>query len=68
MIPPAGLHSMSSFDPLQPAILHDSLNDEIVTWTGEHGDDFAKHARKHSEGVMEYDGRLFDGWGNVLGG
>jgi hypothetical protein len=27
MIPPAGLHSMSTFDPLEPAILQDALNE-----------------------------------------
>lgn len=66
-VPPSAMRPMSEFDPSQPAILHDRLNDKIITWTGELADDWRKYAR-HSEGVVEWDGRLFDGWGNVLGG
>jgi hypothetical protein len=27
---------MSTFDPTQPALLHDQLNDKTFAWTGEH--------------------------------
>jgi hypothetical protein len=67
-IPPSGLHQMSEFDPSEPAILHDLRTDTIVTWTGEHRDDYAIHAKAHSDGAVEWNGMLLDGWGNVLGG
>ena len=59
---------MSEFDPSQPAILHDALNDVIIPWTGELADDFRRSSRCDSDGIVEWDGRRFDGWGNVLGG
>jgi hypothetical protein len=59
---------MSEFDPSKPAILHDRLKDEIVTWTGEERDLYVASAKPQSDGVVEWDGRLLDGWGNVLGG
>jgi len=68
MKPPEGLRPMSQFDPSQPAILHDALNDEIVPWTGEHQERFRKTARYRPGGTVEWEGHRFDGWGNVLGG
>ena len=59
---------MDEFDPYHPAVLHDLRTDEIVTWIGELADDYVKRAKVQSHGIVEYDGRLFDGWGNVLGG
>jgi hypothetical protein len=67
-VPPHALRPMDDFDPTEPAILHDRLNDQIVTWTGELKDDWVKKAKPHTIGVIEFDGLLFDGWGNVLGG
>ena len=43
-IPPPALRLMRTFDPTQPAILHDRLNDEIVTWVGDLGEHFMKNA------------------------
>jgi len=59
---------MDDFDPSEPAILHDRLNDKIVAWTGEEAAEWKKHAKPHTVGVVEFGGLLFDGWGNVLGG
>jgi hypothetical protein len=59
---------MSEFDPSQPAILHDKLNDIIITWTGELHANFKATAIVRPDGIVEWDGRLLDGWGNVLGG
>lgn len=67
-VPPPGLRPMSEFDPSQPAVLHDTLNDKMIAWTGEHQASWREHANDHSEGVIEWDGLLFDGWGEALGG
>jgi hypothetical protein len=69
-VPPSNLHPMSEFDPSQPAILHDRLNDVIVTWTGEQFGEWKQYAMDDPShpGVVSFDGLLFDGWGNVLGG
>jgi len=67
-VAPPALRPMDEFDPSEPAILHDRLNDSIVTWTGEKVSEWKQYARPHTVGVIEFDGLLFDGWGNVLGG
>ena len=59
---------MSEFDPSQPAILHDRLTDGIVSWTGELRDRYVATSRLRSNGLVEWDDMLLDGWGNVLGG
>ena len=66
--PPVGLRPMSDFDPSQPAILHDARQDRIVTWIGEHQHAFRTSAKHNRDGTGEWNGYLFDGWGNVLGG
>jgi hypothetical protein len=68
MGPPPSLHPMKDFDPGEPAILHDTLNDCIVTWDWERADDFRKNAVYDAEGRVAWQGHVFDGWGNVLGG
>jgi hypothetical protein len=60
--PPPGLRPISEFDPSQPAILYDSLDDKMVPWSGEKAASRREHASRHAEGVIEWDGLLFDGW------
>ena len=62
------LRPMRDFDPSQPAILHDRVTDRIETWTGEYAADFRARSVSRSDGSVEWDHFLFDGWGNVLGG
>jgi len=62
------MRPMSEFDPAEPAILHDCLNDTILPWTGELKDDWLRGARPHAQGVIAWGGRLFDGWDEPLGG
>jgi hypothetical protein len=66
--PPPNLHPTNGFDPGEPAILHDAVSDCIVTWDWERADDFRKNAVYDAEGRVAWQGHLFDGWGNVLGG
>jgi hypothetical protein len=66
--PPATLQPMSTFDPSQPALLHDQLNDTMLPWTGEQRESWRAHARIRSDGLAEWDGDLFDGWCEPLGG
>ena len=66
--PPSGLRPMIDFDPSEPAILHDRLNDRIEPWTGEEADDYRQNSIVHPDGTVEWHGQIFDGWGNVLGG
>ena len=67
-IPPPELHPMDTFDPGEPAILHDRRTDKIVPWDGDGADDFRRTAVRHADGTVEWNGMLLDGWGNVLGG
>ena len=65
---PQGLKSMTTFNPSEPAILHNRLTDEIETWTGEDAADYRKSAVSKPDGTVEWRRFIFDGWGNVLGG
>jgi hypothetical protein len=62
------LKPMATFDPAEPAILHDRLTDKIETWTGEDALDYRQNAVSKPDGTVEWRRFLFDGWGNVLGG
>jgi hypothetical protein len=62
------LHPMTGFNPSEPAILHDRVADQIVTWTGEQADDFRRASRARDDGSVAWREYVFDGWGNVLGG
>jgi hypothetical protein len=68
MIPPPSLRPMKDFNPAEPAVLHDAVNDCIVTWDWERADDFRKNAVYDAEGRVAWHGHIFDGWSNVLGG
>lgn len=61
---------MSTFDPTQPAILHDALNDQIISWLAEPEQiaSFREYALLQQDGTVMWDGAILDGWGNVLGG
>jgi hypothetical protein len=62
------LRPMSEFDPLEPALLHDRLNDRIIPWTGEDGELFRRFARFQPDGTVSWDGFMLDGWDEPLGG
>jgi hypothetical protein len=66
--PPPSLRPMTDFDPSEPAVLHDSRTDCIVTWTGEDVAAYREEAISRPDGTVEWSGYIFDGWGNVLGG
>jgi hypothetical protein len=66
--PAPSLRPMVDFDPSEPAILHDSRTDCIVTWTGEDIAAYREEAIARPDGTVEWNGYIFDGWGNVLGG
>ena len=62
------MHPMTTFDPSEPAVLHDCAADEIVSWTGEQADDFRRSSVFRDDGTVAWREYVFDGWGNVLGG
>ena len=62
------LKPLATFDPSQPAILHDRFTDKFETWTGEDAADYRENAIVESDGSVEWRGFVFDGWGEVLGG
>ena len=61
MMPPPNLRPMKEFNPAEPAILHDAVNDCIVTWDWERADDFRKNAVYDAEGRVAGHGHVFDG-------
>src|SRR6476659_403628 len=62
---PQGLKSMTTFNPSEPAILHDRLTDKIETWNRDDAADYRKSAVSKSDGTVEWRRFIFDGWGNV---
>lgn len=66
--PPAGLMPMRDFDPFQPAILHDAISDSLVTWDWERAEEFRRGAAYDEHGRVVWNGKVFDGWDDVLGG
>jgi hypothetical protein len=66
--PARELRSMSSFDPSEPAILHDCNSGKVETWTGENEADFRKNSVARPDGTVAWRDFVFDGWGHVLGG
>jgi hypothetical protein len=57
------LRPMRTFDPTKPAMMHDQLNDRTFQWDPERwGDDFWVVSRFESEGMIDWDGLLLDGW------
>ena len=65
---PRELESMATFDPSEPAIVHDHVTDRIETWTGEDAADYRENAVSKPDGTVAWRHFVFDGWGNVLGG
>jgi hypothetical protein len=45
---------MKDFNPSEPAILHDAVNDCIVTWDWERAEDFRKNAVYDAEGRVAW--------------
>lgn len=66
--PPPTLHPMKDFDPSAPAILHDRISDTIIAWTGDEAAAFRRSSVAQDDGSVAWNGFVFDGWGNVLGG
>ena len=62
------LKPMKTFDPTQPAILHDRTSDRIETWPADDAADFLKTSVARPDGAVEWRQFVFDGWDNVLGG
>jgi hypothetical protein len=65
---PGMLAFMSSFDPSEPAILHDRISGNVETWIGEEEADFRKTSIAKPDGTIARRTFVFDGWDNVLGG
>ena len=57
------IRPMVQFDPAQPAILHDTLNEKWVSYDpARHEANYREYAREHEPGVWNWDGLLIDGW------
>jgi hypothetical protein len=59
------LRPMSEFDPTEPAMVHDALNDRILAWSPDFEWSFAEYAREDAPGVINFDGLLLDGWTEI---
>jgi len=56
------MRPMSEFDPARPSRVHDALNDVTFVWQPDWEADFCEHALSNTPGIIEWDGRLLDGW------
>jgi len=43
-VAPPNLHPMKDFNPAEPAILYDVVNNRMITWDWERAEDFKKNA------------------------
>jgi hypothetical protein len=59
---------MATFDPNEPAILHDRVSGKTHTWTGEHAAEYRQTSVAGPDGSVKWRHFIFDGWDNVLGG
>jgi hypothetical protein len=62
------LRPMREFDPSKSAVLHDTLNDRMIPWTGEDEAHYREHAIRNKDGTVGWDGLILDGWVEALGG
>jgi hypothetical protein len=53
---------MSEFDSTRPAGVHDKLNDNTFEWEPRWAENYRQYADEFDPGVIEWDGRLLDGW------
>jgi hypothetical protein len=53
---------MSEFNPTQPALVHDELNDIIIEWKPEWAEHFREHAIMEASGKVGWDGLILDWW------
>jgi hypothetical protein len=56
------MNPMSTFNPDVPAGIHDRLNDEIIEWKPQWAPLYRQYGVLHDEGVIAWDGLLWDGW------
>jgi hypothetical protein len=56
------LKPMSEFDPSEPALLHDALNDRTIPWSPDFQPSFEKLAIPLGSRMVGYDGLILDGW------
>ena len=60
---PSGLQNRGTFNPLQPAILHDREGDRIITWTGEYAKAYRASLRVQEDSSVEWGSHVLEGWG-----
>jgi hypothetical protein len=58
----SNLNPMRTFDPTKPVEVHDLLKDRIVRWRPKLAGKYRRDRREHAPGVIEWHGRLLDGW------
>jgi hypothetical protein len=58
---------MTTFDPSKVALLHESVNDEVIEWNPERADEWHRATHPHRESV-HWNGLIFDAWSEVQPG
>jgi len=56
------LKPMDEFDPSEPSLVHDRLNDRTLPWSPAFKRSFEALAHEQEPGVISYDGLQLDGW------
>jgi hypothetical protein len=64
---PVLLKPMSEFDPSEPALLHDALNDRTIPWDPDFKLSYEKQAIRLNTTMVAYDGIFLDGWTAIEG-
>ena len=58
---------MAEFDPGRPSFVHDRLNGQTIQWEPGWQENYVQEAHERSPGVVEWNGRLLDGWLALVG-
>jgi hypothetical protein len=58
---------MTAFDPSKVALLHESVNDQVMEWNPERADEWRWAAHPHCESV-HWNGYVFDAWSELQPG
>jgi hypothetical protein len=56
------MNPMTTFDPDEPCLVHDRLNDKMFDCRTGDADRYRQYAKLDHDGLVWFDGQILDGW------